>query len=66
MSFLIYSVRDYNCVAAYWEIVAHSAYDMFSLYMYKYVMIIVNLVLEWEFLIAPYTDHFLILSFNAP
>ena len=49
-------------MAAYWEIVAHSAYDMFSLFKY----VIVTLVLEWEFLIAPYTDYFLILSFNAP
>ena len=26
-----------NCVAAYWEIAAHSAYDMFS--MYKYLIV---------------------------
>ena len=40
-------------MVAYWEIAAHSAYDMFS----KYRYLIVNLVfffqsrfLEWEFL----------------
>ena len=38
-------------MAAYWEIVAHSAYDMYS----KYKYLIVNIVfpsrfLEWEFL----------------
>ena len=43
---LVYLSSD-NCVAAYWEIYAHSAYDTFS--MYKYL--IVNLVfLEWELL----------------
>ena len=47
-------------MAAYWEIVAHSAYNMFSQYRY----LIVNLDFShfgiWSgifFLIAPFPDH---------
>ena len=53
-------------MAAYWEIAAHPAYDMFS----KYKYLIVNLFfsptgfLEWEFfLIAHFPDHCLLVPF---
>ena len=56
-----FSLSYGNRVAAYWEIAAHSAYDMFSQYKY----LIVNLVFvpprfRWGrnfFLIAPFPDH---------
>ena len=32
MYVLIFKLSSGNCVAAYWEIAAHSAYDMFSKY----------------------------------
>ena len=53
-------------MAAYWEIAAHSAYDMFS----KYKYIIINFVFShldfwsWNFFLAPFTDHFLLLLFH--
>ena len=50
-------------MAAYWEIVAHSAYDMFS----KYKYLIVNIVFPTSVfrvgffsLIAPFLDHCLL------
>ena len=53
-------------MAAYWEIAAHSAYDMFS----KYKYLIVNLVFShlgfWSgnfFLIEPFPDHCLLVLF---
>ena len=52
MYVFIFYLSSGNLVAAYWEIAADSAYDMF--YLYKYIT--VNLVfpptwfLEWEFL----------------
>ena len=54
-------------MAAYWEIAAHSAYDMFS----KYKYLIVNLVFPPQFLsgnvflIAPFPDHCLLVPFNT-
>ena len=53
-------------MATYWDIAAHSAYDMFSLYKY----LIVNLFflpwfLEWDFfLIASFPDHCLLVPFD--
>ena len=53
-------------MATYWEIAAHSVYDMFSLYKY----LIVNLVFSRLgflsgnlFQIAPSVDHCLLLPF---
>ena len=38
-------------MAAYWEIAAHSAYDMFSKYKYLIIDLIFPISgLEWEFL----------------
>ena len=54
-------------MAAYWEIAAHSAYDMFS----KFKYLIVNLAFSrlgfWSgnfFLIAPLPDHCQFLPFD--
>ena len=53
-------------MAAYWEIAAHSAYDMFS----KYKYIIINFVFShlgfwsWNFFLSPFTDHCLLLLFH--
>ena len=53
-------------MAAYWQIAAHSAYDMFS----KYKYLIVNLVFSpprfWSgnfFLTVPFPDHYLLVPF---
>ena len=53
-------------MAAYWEIAAHSAYDIFSVYKY----LIVNLVFLTSvilggnfFLIVPFPDHSLLAPF---
>ena len=51
-------------MAVYWEIAAHSAYDMFSKYL------IVNLVFTTSvggnfFLIAPFPDHCLLVPFDC-
>ena len=55
-------------MATYWEITAHSAYDLFSLDKY----LIVNLVFFhlgfWSvnfFLIAPFPDHCLLVPFHV-
>ena len=54
-------------MAAYWEIGAYSAYDMFS----KYKHLTVNLVfpprlLEWNFsLIVPFPDHCILVPFDV-
>ena len=54
-------------MTAYWEIAAHSAYDMFS----KYKYLIVNLVFPTSvfgvgifFLIVPFPDHCLLVPFH--
>ena len=54
-------------MAAYWEIAAHSAYDMFSQYSDNIVNLVLTspMFLEWElFLIAPFPDHCLLLLFE--
>ena len=53
-------------MAAYWEIAAHSTYDMFS--MYKYLMVnLFSYLVFWSgkfFLIAPFPDHCLLVHLN--
>ena len=54
-----------NRVVAYWERAAHSAYDMF--FKYKYLIVNLNFpprLLKWEFLIAHFLDHCLLVPFN--
>ena len=53
-------------MAAFWEIDAHSAYDMFSKYKYQIVYLVFQ---PWFlsgnfFLVAPFPDHFLLVPFN--
>ena len=52
-------------MAAYWRIAAHSAYDMFSWYKYLSVMLVIPTHLSlWNFfLIAPFSDHCLLVHF---
>ena len=59
-------ISSVNCVAAYWEIAAHSAYDMFSMYSYLIVNIVFSSLGIWNlnfFLIAPIPDHCLLVPF---
>ena len=52
-------------MAAYWGIAAHSAYDMFSVYL-NVICFFLTLGL-WSgniFLIAPFSDHCLLLRFH--
>ena len=53
-------------MAAYWEIAAHSAYDMFSQYKYLIVNLVFPSSVFWSgnfFLIAPFSDHCLLVPF---
>ena len=57
-----------NCVAAYWEMAAHSAYDMFSKYKYLVVNLVFSHFCFWSgnfFLIAPFPDHCLLVPLNC-
>ena len=55
-------------MAAYWGIAAHSAYDMFSWYKYLSVILFFFPPLGlWSgdvFLIAPFSDHYLLVPFT--
>ena len=49
-------------MAASWEIAAHSAYDIFSLYKYLIVNVAIFHLGFWRgnfFLIVPFPDHYL-------
>ena len=53
-------------MAAYWEIAAHSAYDMFSMYKYLVVNLAFSHLGFWSgnfFLIAPFPDRCLLVPF---
>ena len=66
MYVFIYIVLDY--VAAYWEIAAHSAYDMFSKYKYQVVNLVFSHLGFWSgnfFLIAPFPDHCLLVPSSS-
>ena len=55
-----------NLVATYWEIAAHSAYDMFSWYKYLIVNLVFSHLGFWSgnlFLIAPFPDLCLLVPF---
>ena len=54
-------------MATYWEIAAHSAYDMFSWYKYLIVDLVFSHLGFWSgnlFLIAPFPDLCLLVPFN--
>ena len=54
-------------MAAYWEITAHSAYDMFSTYKYLIVYLVFTTSVLWSgnfFLIAPFPDHCLLVPYT--
>ena len=54
-------------MATYWEIAAHSAYDMFSLYKYLIVHLVFSHLGFWIgnlFLIAPFPDLCLFVLFS--
>ena len=54
-------------MAAYWEIAAHSAYDMFSKFKYLFVNLFLSTFgfgSENFFLIAPFPDHCLLVPFH--
>ena len=53
-------------MATHWEIAAHSAYDMFSLYKYLIVSLVFSQLGFWIgnlFLIAPFPDLCLLVPF---
>ena len=54
-------------MAAYWEIAAHSVYDMFSKFKYQIVNLIFSHLGFWSgnfFLIAPFSDNCLLVRFS--
>ena len=57
--YYIFYLSSGNCRAAYLEIAAHTSYDVFSEYKY----LIVNLVFRTFFVIAPFPNHCLLVSF---
>ena len=66
-AFSYFSLGKGNSVATFWEIAAHSAYEMLS----KYKVLTVKLVFPrlgfWSgtfFLIAPFPDHCLLVPFS--
>ena len=56
-------------MATYWEIAAHSAYEMFSWYKYLIVGFVFSRLGFWSgnlFLIAPFPDPCLLVPFRSP
>ena len=54
-------------MVAYWEIAAHSAYDMFSKYSYLNVNLVLSHLGIWSvnfFLITAFSDHCLLVHFD--
>ena len=55
-------------MATYWEMAAHSAYDMFSWYKYLIVNLVFSHLGFWSgnlFLIAPFPDLCLLVPFHV-
>ena len=55
-------------MATYWEIAAHSAYEMFSWYKYLIVSLVFSHLGFWSgnlFLIAPFPDLCLLVPFST-
>ena len=54
-------------MADYWEIAAHSVYDMFSKFKYQIVNLVFSHLGFWSgnfFLIAPFSDNCLLVRFS--
>ena len=54
-------------MTTYWELAAHSAYNMFSKYMYLLVNLVFSHFGFWSgnlFLLAPFPDHCLLVHFD--